>query len=145
MVNVPMEGRQMSFRITVMSLPVVLAWVLQRNRTNRVCISLPGKKFVIRCWLMGLWGWEVPLPAIWELEDGQQCSSKTREPESQGREADVPAQRQAGQVQPPSTFGSLQASVRWVLPAHIGEGCLLYSVHRFKCRSFSTSPSSPRP
>lgn len=84
----PVTGRQMSFPILivrVVSLPVVLIWVVQRNRTIRMCISLSPERNPLHVLAHVIMGLRSPTPPNSKLEtpERQWHSSKVGQSESQ--------------------------------------------------------------
>ena len=61
------------------------------------------------------------------------------------QEMDVPAQVERMNFPFLHLFFLFRPSVGWIMPAHIGEGDLLYSVCRFKCSSVPETPSQTYP
>lgn len=50
-----------------------------------------------------------------------------------GQEVDIPAQQSGREDEEGESNGFLQSSMGWMVPTYIGEGHLLYLVHKVKC------------
>ena len=134
------------------SIDSVLIRVFKRNKTNRkyaLYIFTHTRRFIIIYTSCNYGGWEVPGSAIckletqeswwyslkaWEIET-QWCRFQSKSEGLKTRKISAPAHavRQIAKSTFLHLFVLFRPSAYWIMPTHIGEGRLLYSVYRLKC------------